>query len=1003
MTRVRPVGRATEGLLPLVPHRLHGREDERRALQSAFKRVRRGGAEVVLLTGPAGIGKSALAEEFGRSAGERGAVFARGWFDPFHSTPLSGFRHALGQALAAHKEQPGANRVALRELLQDRLGDGVGVIARLVPGLERVVGAIPEPNPAPASDEQNRFRLMTGRFISALASADRPLVVLLDDLQWAEPSSVELLIDLIRTHSIDHALFLGGFRCEQDGGDHPLLRLAADPPADAMPLRRITLDTLDRRASRALVADALQSDSATVAPLSDAVSQATGGNPLALLRFLGVLRDQAVLRDGDGTSGWAWDMQQVEQQALGRGSRILLERVTDRLPEPTRASLEAAACLASEFSAIELARGRGTSVADTVMALQPAVTQHLLRIVGDSPAMGSPTTDRADLGYRFAHERIRQSLYERMPRDVRGLTHRELGQRLMAAWQHRGTGPLLFDAADQLLRATELEQPPAPGRDVAELFAAAGEKANRTAAWHQAVTYLEAALGCLPTEGDVASLVWRLRSALATAYPMCGRVEDCERILDAAAGEAADLGSQLEVCTMRIRTRVLDNRYEDAVHSGLDGLALLDHALPPLQDVAAWTTPTESEALGMASLMSDLSLEQLAHRPEMADDRALAELALLGEMLAPAYLFPHVLSWAITRAVNLCLEHGNGPQAPFVYAMQGMLCCIGGDTAVGGALGRIALELVESRDDQAQAPPVTLLFVNFIDHYSQPLEDGFARGRAAIEIALEQGLFQYAGWLAMNTSITQFIRGEPLAKLVDQSVDLYRMARDTARYEDAANFLAAMLHVVADLAGRIDVTRLLAERGATPAEVIPALAHYSTAAVNASLGMLVGAVVKGDKRAARELIGPIREGLGALMGLPEPAEFLFFESLVLADEYGTADPDRQGDIIGRIEANLAELRVWNERCPANHAHKLPFLEAELQVLRGEDPVAAYGTAAELAAARRYQHFEGLAWERRATFLRTADRHEEASEDRERALAAYQRWGALAKVNALESS
>ncbi|MDP7111692.1 MAG: AAA family ATPase, partial [Myxococcota bacterium] len=321
MTYVRPDGRATDGLLPLVPHRLHGREEERRSIRSAFERVRRGAAEVMLLTGPAGIGKSALAEEFGRSVGERGAVFARGWFDPFHSTPLSGFRHALGQALAAHMERPAANRAALRELLHNRLGDGVGVIAQLVSGLEQVVGALPEPPPAPASDEQNRFRLLMGRFTSALASADRPLVLLLDDLQWAEPSSVELLSELVRTHSIDHTLILGGFRCERDGEDHPLLRLAADPPADGMPLRRITLDTLDRSSSRSLVADALQSDSATVAPLSDAVSRATGGNPLALLRFLGVLRDQAVLRDGDGTSGWAWDMQQVEQQALGRGSR----------------------------------------------------------------------------------------------------------------------------------------------------------------------------------------------------------------------------------------------------------------------------------------------------------------------------------------------------------------------------------------------------------------------------------------------------------------------------------------------------------------------------------------------------------------------------------------------------------------------------------------------------------------------------------------------------------
>ncbi len=991
--------RPGSGLLPLVPQQLHGRERERGLLRDAFERVRRGATELVLVTGPAGIGKSALAEELGATVADAGGMFARGWSDPFHATPLSSFRLALGSALETLADGEAEERLALREALHSSMGDGVGEVAQLLPGLERVVGAVPYPPPVPSAEKQNRFRLMIGRFIGALATAERPLVLLLDDLHWAEPSSIDLLTSLVESHPFDHTLIVGGFRRETGNEQHALIRLAADPPASGIPVRRLELGTLDQGSSRCVVVVGLLGDGGVWAPLSDAVTQAAAGNPLAVLRFLGVLQDQGVLRrQGDGD--WVWDMREVEQQALKRGSRTLLERVSDRLPVPTLRCLEAAACLAGEFSANELARGLGSSVTDTVITLQPAVTQHLLRLVGDTfPGDGS--RDQPELGYRFAHEKIRRALYHRIPEATRAQTHLALGTRLMEGWQQRPSGPLLFDAADQLLRAVELGVELGTNREMADLFAAAGDKANRTAAWHRAVVYLEAARACLP-DGEE-ERAWRLVTSLAEAYPMCGRVNDCEAMLDSAARDAKTLAEQLSVCGMRARTRVLDNRYGDSVQAGLDGLALLGHALPAIDDVEAWATPTEAEILAMAERMSDLAVEQLATQPEMTDERALAELALLGQILAPAYLFPHALSWAITRAVNLCLEHGNGPQAPLAYAMQGMLCCMGGDIPVGNALGRLAFDIVERRQDRAQEPQVTLMVVNFIEHHSQPLEDGFARGLAAIETALEQGQFQWAGWLAMNATINQLIRGEPLARLVDQSVDRYRMARDTARYDDAANFVANVLHVTAELAGRVDVTRLLADRAATPAQLIPALAHYPVAAVNSRVALLIASVISGDTRTARAQIGPIREGLGALLGLPEVTEFPFYESLVLADEHRDAEPERQAEIVEQIQANLAQLRPVAEQCPANQAHKIPLIEAELLAIGGSDPCDAYAAAAERCAARSYTHLEGLSWERRAAFLRAAGRAGEAREDLERAIAAYRHWGALAKVDALESS
>ena len=255
----------------------------------------------------------------------------------------------------------------------------------------------------------------------------------------------------------------------------------------------------------------------------------------------------------------------------------------------------------------------------------------------------------------------------------------------------------------------------------------------------------------------------------------------------------------------------------------------------------------------------------------------------------------------------------------------------------------------------------------------------------------------------MNAAMSQTLCGVALPRLVDRTVDLYRMARDIARYQDAATFIAGVLHTTAHLAGRIDVTRQLESQGATPAALVEGLAHYPVAAMNLHLVQLVAALIEGRTSDTRRHASAFRAGIGAVMGMHQTTEFALYESLLLADECAGAGEEERADIVPRIEAHRDALRAWSADCPPNHEHKRMLVDAELSVLAGGDPTPAYAEAAGACADRGYTHLEALSWERCAA--RCRDRGDAGGADiaLEKAVEAYHRWGALTKVDALRSS
>ena len=1000
-------GRPLEQLSPEVvpapgfrmPSQVRGRQASAQQILDAYARVRQGSAEVVLVSGPAGVGKTFLVASLRVSFASDRGVFAEGKYDQLQNPPFGGLVAALRSATRRLLLEPEAVVAACRRRLGAELGPGVGVIRALVPELETLCGPQDTPPMLSPVEAQNRFRVLMQRFLAALAGPDRPLVLFLDDLQWADPSSVVLLQDLVRDGGLARVLLIGGFRTEPENLQHPLLTLGAGAPRGALQVTHLGLPGLGADALGEVVSDCLGCSRAECAELTPLLHERSQGNPLDVVRIVKHGLESGALRMDTRRGSWVFDASRLDGSPGAAASAGHL----DRFPATTRTVLVTAACLATDVDRDALAVACGIGGVELDTALAPSVAEGLIQVSGVAFAEEAPSVPGARGRVRFAHDRLREAVYGAMRAEERTQLHRVCGLRLAVAWREHGDGNLLFAAALQLERAMTALRSPDERQAVADLLRSAGQRALGQAAWAEAARFLEGGLTLVGPDGD-RGLRYSLGRSLATALQMSGRFGEADVELSTLAALAIDRSERVEVHRARCGLLSHSNRYLDALDEGLAGLRLFGVTFPPISAPDAWGPLAAEWAGRVATGLRGRTPSDVLGDPPMTDEAAQMELELLLTAMAPAYLVPHVFPVLATRAVALCLERGNGPGAAMAYASFGVLTCGMGDYVGGRAFGRLALDLVRQAPETPLRAPAHFLCSTFILHWTEPIDRCLDMAVRALDTAVSQGLFDYAGWLAFNSASGFLARGAPLAGVLDQTREHRRLARSTLRYEDAETVLGGLTHAMAVLMGRRDVVEELEAEGCTPRRAVEDLARFRGATVYLHVAWLQVGTILGDLEQRREHAARARELIGGAVGLIVGPELALYDALLLADEEPDTAAAGATSRQAAVSAHLDSLTRWAAACPYNHEYQRRLVAAELARLRGQDREAAdlYAGAADAAAESAFLHGEALALERSSRFHKGAGRDTLAWMALQRAYAAYSRWGASAKVKQLEA-
>ncbi|WP_437998485.1 AAA family ATPase [Sorangium sp. So ce185] len=1014
--RVHPfsIGRSDRSYELRVPQKIYGRDAERHRLLAAFERVRGGAAELVLVAGYSGVGKSALVHETYKAIARVGGHFAHGKFDQLNrgvpcASIVQAFRGLVQQILSERTEALSRWRAELGAAL----GANAGVLLELIPELALIIGDAPPVAALGPSESQNRFDMVFRSLLGVLAAPSHPLVLFLDDLQWADPASLRLLRLLLTDPDTSHLLVVGAYRDNEVSPAHPLIiTLDAVRAADAA-VTDIPLAPLSPEDVTALVSDALGRAAQDVAQLAELIHGKTQGNPFFIGQFLRMLSDDGLLRCEPETGRWTWSLAAIESRAVTDNVVDFMIAKLQRLSPPTQRALKLAACIGHRFDLRTLATISEQTAAQVAQDLWEAMQEGVLlpidadyRLVQPGePSHGDPASEASlAVSYQFLHDRVQQAAYAFIADEHKRAAHLRVGRLMLASQRGEAPEEQLFDIVNHLNYGAPLVSDPGERELLGRLNLRAGRKAKSATAYGAAAEYLSAgrsAIGDDDASGDRA-LRWALTLEAAECEYLCGRFAEAEALFQRLLDTARSNLDRARVQSLRMKLYQVAGRYDEGVTVGQEALRLFGVEIPGASEEIG--AAVSAEIAQIPESMAGRSIEDILDAPLLADEHIRATINLLADCAPCAYIGrPGVFPLIALKMLNLSLRHGNTEASCFAYSVYGfMLVSAFGDIPSGFRFSEMSIRLNEKLGDVSLRGTLLHLHGDHINFWVQHIRNDLPILERAFLACLEAGDLVYASYLAFETVWQVYEKGDPLDEVHRVAERFASFARktgnravlETIRLEQ--QFLRNLKGLTAD-----DVS--LSEEGFPEEEYLAALtrASFGCGIAFYHIIRLILLYSHGRPDAALAAAEAARPVLGAVMAMPIEATYHFYLALTLV-ALGERDPRERERHAEALSASLKKLELWATQCPDNFRAKHLLVLGEMARASGRDAEAMelYDDAIDAARQSEFIQYEALASELAGLYYARKGRRRIAALYLSAAMHAYRQWGAERKAAAL---
>ncbi|WP_437947107.1 AAA family ATPase [Sorangium sp. So ce296] len=973
-----------------IPHKLYGRHAEIASLSAAFDRVccAAGAPELVLVVGNPGIGKSALVDELHRPVVRRHGLLVSGKADQYErGVPYAGIVQALDRFVQRMLMESKPRLAEWRRQLLHAVGDDGQIILDIVPRLERVIGPQPPVEPLPGSEAKGRFERVFRALFGAIASAEHPVVLFLDDLQWADAASLSFLVSLLSRGEIRHLLFIGAYRDNEVGAGHPLSAAIDEIQKAGVRTERVTLEPLSREDVAELVADALRCGAEEARPLAGLIHDKTHGNPFFATQFLKMLDQDGLVVFDPEQLVWRWDLAKIEAARLTDDVVEMVLHELRRLPETAMLPLRLAACIGGEFEMDTLAAVCEAPQAELHERLAPAVQSGLLL--------------RSGGGYAFLHDRVQQAAYLLTPEAERADVHLRIARALKA--RSAELGDELFAIANQYNLGAAHISDPEERSAVAELNLAAGRRAKASSAYGVAAGYLTAGAALL----DEAS--WRSDHELMLA--LHGELAECEHL----SGNGAETRRLCALLLEHGRTR-LDKQLAyrllierstaelaigEAIHACVDCMRMLGMDMP----TSASDADVEAEFERIWAAIGDRPIASLADLPPMTDPEILGAVTVLSVTYVPAWYYDQTLAhWMMARTIYLSVLHGNAGPSAMSYATAAMVLMPRfGDYRRGYEFAKMGHELAHRTGTPYWQSMISAALGSYAAVWFEPF------GRCVQY--LEEGLS--AGRRSGNVTFITVNSVQGLSLMISSGRRLDEVYRESERLLDitggversmTAPIIVGMQRAIQCLRGLTASLSTMNGGGfeeeafeqANPPSSLMAFYFYHGRKIQVRL--LAGEVEEAVRLSER--FKPFLWSMGCQALL---AECTLYITLALLGHFDDVDEQKQREYRAEIAANEGLLAVWAENCPANYRAMKLLAGAEIARVerRADDALRLYDEAAESAREHGLAQIEALSKELAGRFCLARGLGSMAGALLRDARACYARWGADGKVRQLE--
>jgi len=976
----------------LIPEKLYGREREVATLLASFDRVVGGGRpELVLVSGYSGIGKSSVVNELHKPLVPPRGLFASGKFDQHkrdipYATLAQAFQSLIRPILARNEEELGRWRDAFREAL----GPNGQLMVDLVPELKLIIGEQQPVPELPPQDARRRFQLVFRRFISAF-TREHPLALFLDDLQWLDAATLDLMEDLVTHPDVKDLMLIGAYRDNEVAPAHPLMRKLQAMRQTGAIVHDIVLAPLIRDDLEELIADSLHCERGRAEPLAELVDQKTTGNPFFAIQFFSALAEESLLTFDYGEGQWCWDLNRIHAKGYTDNVVDLMVGRLNRLPTETQEALQQLACLGNR--------------ADFAM----------LRMVYQDPgeemhgqlweAVRTGLIFRSEDSYRFLHDRVQEAAYSLIPQGLRAEAHLRIGM-LMAS--HTSKDKLeegIFEIANQLNRGSHLVTSIAEHERIAELNLIAGRRAKISTAYASALKYLQAGRGLLTDEtwNRNYDLVFSIEYLSAACELLTADMAAAENRLAMLAERAKNAHDIALVTRLRLTLYDLLGRSDRGVE------VFIEYQKGRGKD---WSPhPTDEEVSReydqIRSLAETRKIEELVDLPLVTNPDVLDVLDIFTEVdMSAMFTDENLHALVLCRMVSLSLEHGNSDASCFAYVTLAMLAGPHfGNYEAGFQFGKLGYDLVEKHGLHRYQARVYLRFGNCVMPWRRHVKTGRELVRRAFDAANRMGDLTFAAYSCYHLITNLLAAGDPLAEVQREAGTGLEFA-SKFRFGIVIDILTAQLALVRTLRGlttkfgwfgdgHFDELQFERRLSRNPALALPECRYW--------ILKLQARLFAEDYPSAIQASLNAERLLWTSHSFFEVAEYHFYGALARAGAFDAATEGSRRQHFKALANHHSQLTIWAENCPENFENRAALVGAEIARIEGRDldAMRLYEQAIRSARDHGFVQNEGVAYEVAARFYNARGSETSANAHLRNARQCYLRWGADGKVRQLD--
>jgi len=988
---------------------LYGREQELQVLSEAFQCSRRGEFEAVLVSGSAGVGKSSLVGELKRTALQEQAFFIAGKFDQHMQVTYQGVSQALNQLIHQLLAESEEQVARWKEEILESVGPSVQALIEVMPALELIVGKQSALPILTTLETQSRFRLALQNLLSVVATAGHPLVLFLDDLQWADQASLNLISFLLSDGNIPHLLVIGSYRHDELEESNRWLGVLDELRQRECQMEEIHLTPLTGKYVQQLIADALQCSPEQAVMLAHVVMEKGSGNPFFVKQFLQSLHEQGILSIEQMTGEWQWDLDAIRQEEVSSDQVDFMLSKIRQLPEGTQDLLKAAACIGHTFELETLHATLEWELFDLANNLLLAVEVGVLKPKGTAykwlygVRAGDAIEEWFDhlrVTFQFMHDRVQQVAYELQTAEERKMVHLKVGRWLNQQSRAHDMEDRLFDRVNHLNEAIDFIHDFDEREELARNNLEAGRRAKASTAYEQALSYLRRGIELLSdtlweTQYELAYDLYRERFELEH---LCGHSERADAVFDVLMANARSVLEKSEVYKIRIALYTFEDRMAEAIRVGKEALRSFGFkGNLKMNRLKMWWAVRK-----LRRLLKKKSWNVLANAPAATDPQVIAIMDIMAFLFHPSfYVDPNLYRALNFKIIEYSLAHGFTERSSGAYAGSGLVIMKEfADYHTADDLSRLGVELERRFTEQNGT-----VAIRNLQFYASTLQHWTTHNRLSIDSfltvakrALAAGDLLRSGHSLVSMIQRQMYGGMPLDELkqeIHRRMSTLRRGKSEWAMQAVNMTLGLIYNLQGVTPGVANLSHADFDEKLYCETVLPK--HHSSLQSRYYYCKLMLLYLWEEYEEILRMIPVLSEEI-----LAEESDFVFLLALTLTTMPGAVTNPEQTEERKKLQEYRKQMKKWAQVCPENFLHRSLLLEAEEARLgrRDREAMDLYDQAISTASKNGYVQHAAMANECAARFYMRMGKKHLATTYLVAAHYGYLRWGAVVKANQL---